>query len=141
MFVPCIMSVPCGTTQSGATEGRVVMSVRCIIICTLQNNTVRCDGGARGNVCTLYNVCTLQNNTVRCGGGGGNGNSSWRMAQARGMHRTICTLLLAANTALTAHLETIMALLPPWATRDAAAAAGERCNVCFQHCALDVLST
>ena len=37
------------------------------------------------------------------------------------MHRTICTLLLAANTALTAHLETIMAILPPWATRDSAA--------------------
>ncbi|KAF2360928.1 Protein FAM135 [Trinorchestia longiramus] len=57
------------------------------------------------------------NNTVRCGGGGSS-SSSWRMSQARSMHRTICTLLIAANTALTAHLETIIAILPPWASRD-----------------------
>ncbi|XP_018014414.1 uncharacterized protein LOC108671384 [Hyalella azteca] len=60
------------------------------------------------------------NNTVRCGGGG-SGSSSWRMSQARSMHRTICTLLMAANTALTAHLETLIAILPPWASRDSAA--------------------
>ncbi|KAG0721956.1 Protein FAM135B [Chionoecetes opilio] len=53
------------------------------------------------------------NNTIKCGGGG-SGSSSWRLAQARATHRTICTLLLAAHTALAAQLETIMAILPQW---------------------------
>ncbi|XP_076055096.1 protein FAM135A isoform X3 [Oratosquilla oratoria] len=52
--------------------------------------------------------------TTKCGGGF-SGSSSWRLAQARATHRTICTLLLAAHTALTAHLEAITAILPPWA--------------------------
>ena len=66
----------------------------------------------------------LQNNTIKCGGGGGGGSSSasWRLAQARGMHRTICTLLLAANTALAAQLETIMGILPPWAQQQSTSA-------------------
>nr|XP_045599239.1 protein FAM135A-like isoform X1 [Procambarus clarkii] len=54
------------------------------------------------------------NNTIKCGGGGGSSSASWRLAQARATHRTICTLLLAAHTALGAQLETIMAILPPW---------------------------
>ncbi|KAK8406692.1 hypothetical protein O3P69_007339 [Scylla paramamosain] len=54
------------------------------------------------------------NNTIKCGGGGGSSSASWRLAQARATHRTICTLLLAAHTALAAQLETIMAVLPPW---------------------------
>lgn len=63
---------------------------------------------------------TIQNNTIKCGGGGGSSSStSWRLAQARATHRTICTLLLASHTALAAQLETIMAILPPWvASRD-----------------------
>lgn len=59
-------------------------------------------------------IVYLQNNTIKCGGGGGSSSASWRLAQARATHRTICTLLLAAHTALAAQLETIMAILPPW---------------------------
>lgn len=59
---------------------------------------------------------TPQNSTIKCGGGGGSSSASWRLAQARATHRTICTLLLAAHTALAAELETIMSILPPWAT-------------------------
>ncbi|CAL4097840.1 unnamed protein product, partial [Meganyctiphanes norvegica] len=62
------------------------------------------------------------NSTIKCGGGGGSNSSSWRLAQARATHRTICTLLLAAHTALAAQLETIAAIMPPWAANPISAA-------------------
>ncbi|XP_064082168.1 protein FAM135A-like isoform X2 [Macrobrachium nipponense] len=69
-------------------------------------------------------ITWFKNSTIKCGGGGGSSSASWRLAQARATHRTICTLLLAAHTALAAQLETIMGILPPWASSNSNTGAG-----------------